>query len=743
VVGSYRDVELRRTHPLAKMLGELARTPRCERVLLRGLSREAVAHFLSATASPGSDAARSDPELVDAVFEMTEGNPFFLGEVVRLWESTGGAPRPGAAGQVRIELPQGVREAIGRRLDVLSEDCNRVLRVASVLGRRFRTSVLERVAERPASLLLGDLDEAAAARIVSPVEEAVGVYAFSHLLVQETLYEELTTPERVGLHRRTAQVLEQLHGDESPEHLAELAHHLFQAAPGGDVERAVEACKQAGRQAMRVLAYEEAATHYERALLALDLAAGAGEVERCELLLAQADARDRAAEFEPQRALAQRAFQKARAIGRPDLLARAALAVSGRFDLGPPYAHGRVEIEEALGALGDQHPGLRARLLGRLAVTSPYRDSMETRLELVQQALAAAREIDDPQITVEALAAMGYPVLLGPDHDEKRLEIANEVEALARKIGRRDMLPRVHEDRMRSYLALGDVAAAAREVQASERIAESLRDPANRYFCSFFDVGRAIAEGRFAEAERLIRDAHVLGQRLVRHEQSNALAVDGIFRYQVMQLLRGKGELDRLPSDVDVFSEFSNRFSFPGPAIETLQSVCCLYGDKVEQARAEFERIARKGFSAMPRDEWWLPTLSGLSEIAHVLGDGERAKQLYELLLPFADRNLVHQLMRFYDGSVSRFLGLLAETYGDLDAAAKHLADALEMNDRMGARAHLAWTQLDLGRVLLARGRPEDRQTACDLLDRSLALARDCDAPRIEERATELRAAAT
>jgi tetratricopeptide (TPR) repeat protein len=676
---------------------------------------------------------------VDAVYQMTEGNPFFLGEVVRLWEDEGGPPEAGAAGEVPIALPQGVREAIGRRLDALSDDCNRLLRMASVLGRRFRTSVLERVAERPAPLLLGDLDEAVAARIASPVEGSVGVYAFSHLLVKETLYEELTTPERVALHRRTAQVLEELHGGDSPQYLAELAHHLFQAAAGGEAQRAVTACVAAGRYAMRVLAYEEAAAHYERARLALELTGRVDEVECCELLLAEADARDRAAEFEHQRLVASQAFDKARALGRPDLLGRAALAVSGRFDLGPPYAHGRAEIEEALGALGDAHPGLRSRLLGRLAVTSPHRDSMEMRWKLARQALELAKQSDDAEATIAALAAMGYPALLGPDHDDKRLEIADEVEALALRTGRRDMLPRVHEDRMRSYLAAGDVEAAAREVRDSERIAESLRDPAYRYFCSFFHVTRAIAEGRFGEAEQRIRDAHVLGQRLVRHEQSNALAVDGIFLYQVMQLLRGKAELDRMPSGFDAFAAFLDRFTFPGPAIETLQAVSWIGHGETEKAREEFERIARKGLASIPRDEWWLPTLGGLTEIAHALGDAERARELHALLLPFAGRNLVHQLMRFYDGSVSRFLGLLAETFGDLDAAEHHFASALELNERLGARAHLAWTQLDAARVRLARGRPADRRTASDLLERCQLLAERCEMPRLAERAAGLK----
>jgi len=292
-------------------------------------------------------------------------------------------------------------------------------------------------------------------------------------------------------------------------------------------------------------------------------------------------------------------------------------------------------------------------------------------------------------------------------------------------------------------LLLGPPGSALAQVTAEDlREAESLRDPAYPYFCSFFYVARAIAEGRFTDAERLIRESHQLGQRMVRNEQRSALAIDGIFLYQVMQVLRARGELDRMPSQVDTFGQFQSRFTFPGPCIETLQATGWLHTGSETRAREEYERIAAKGFETIPRDEWWLPTLGGLAELARAFGDAEGARTLHALLLPYADRNLVHQLMRFYDGSVSRFLGLLAETFGDLDSAARHLAAATAQNDRMGARGHLAWTLLDRARVLLARGGADDRELAAELLQRCGALAEDCEIPRLAEQVARLGAGA-
>jgi predicted ATPase len=118
------------------------------------------------------------------------------------------------------------RQSAGR-LDALSKECNRLLSVAAVIGRDFTLSVLERVAESPRTRILELLDEAASARVVNRPAAAPASYGFSHALIRETLYEELTTPVRVRLHRRVAEVLEELHGADAGLHLAEIAHHFF------------------------------------------------------------------------------------------------------------------------------------------------------------------------------------------------------------------------------------------------------------------------------------------------------------------------------------------------------------------------------------------------------------------------------------------------------------------------------------------------------------------------------------
>ena len=158
-----------------------------------------------------------------------------------------------------------MRETIWRRFEPLGALGVELLKASAVIGRDFRIGTLEKVASCERDSLIELLDRARGARLVSDVPGAIGRFRFTHGLIRETLYADLTTAERLRLHRMVGEALESVHGDD-PEHLAELAHHFAEAAPGGDAERAFEYAARAGREAMRVLAYERAAELFELAL---------------------------------------------------------------------------------------------------------------------------------------------------------------------------------------------------------------------------------------------------------------------------------------------------------------------------------------------------------------------------------------------------------------------------------------------------------------------------------------------
>src|SRR6266511_1420484 len=246
IVGTYRDVELGRHHPLARVLGEISGTEGSVRVNLRGLSVDAVERYIGMTAG-----AAPPPGLAEAVQSQTDGNPFFVGEVVRLLASEGHLNDPDTWQGV---IPQGVREVVGRRLDRLSEPTNEALRVAAAIGREFEERLLVAVTDLSSEELMTAAGEAISERLVTDLGE--GRYSFSHALVRDTLYDEASPAQRAALHERIGLALEEICGEEPEARLGELAHHFLSAAPRGDIGRAIDYAERAGAQAMDQLAYE-------------------------------------------------------------------------------------------------------------------------------------------------------------------------------------------------------------------------------------------------------------------------------------------------------------------------------------------------------------------------------------------------------------------------------------------------------------------------------------------------------
>src|SRR5262249_13179494 len=145
----------------------------------------------------------------------------------------------------------------------LSQECNRILVLASVLGREFELPTLASIAQVPEDELFEPLDEAMTARVVADIPSAPGHLRFAHVLIRDTLYDALTTARRVQLHRRVVAALEVLRMGEPESHLAELAHH---AIAGREFARGVDYARRAGDYALAQSGYEEAARLYETAL---------------------------------------------------------------------------------------------------------------------------------------------------------------------------------------------------------------------------------------------------------------------------------------------------------------------------------------------------------------------------------------------------------------------------------------------------------------------------------------------
>ena len=725
VLGTYRDVELRREHPLADTLGALAREGLSQRILLRGLSERDVARFIEITAGI------APPEgLVEAVYRETEGNPFFVNEIVRLLVADGRLERPEEVKSWSVTIPQGVREVVGRRLNHLSKECNGVLTIASVIGREFGLDALERVSDVAGDRLLEALEEAAAARVIAEMPRSVDHYSFTHALIRETLYEELSTARRVRLHRQIGEVLEEIYGADLEPHLPELAYHFSEGAQAGDVDKAIDYATRAGERATALLAYEEAAQHYERALQVLELKVSPDEARRCELLLALGDAQMKAGDRPGGKQTYERAMELARRLGDAERLAEAVLGYAEDFVVGISDEKTVAMLEETLAALPEGDSTLRARAMSRLASELYFSQERQRQKQMSQDAVSMARRVGDPAATAYTLGSRFFSAWF-QEPDTDWLAIATEMLDLAQDAGdtQREMIAR--SLRVGSLLNQGDITSADQEIETYHKLADELRQPAFRWQAAVHVAMRALLDGRFQEVQRLAQQALAIGQRAL---DQNAAQMFGVQTFAVNRELGVVNE-----AAIKAIKNFAEQY----PAVPAWRCALALaYMDtaKAEEARAEFEALAAESFAVFPRDGNLPISFALLAEVCAFLGDTGRAETLYELLMPVAGgRAIVTGQSALYYGSADRPLGLLATTMERWDQAEQHFRKALDMETRMGARPWLAWTQRHYAWMLVARDAEGDHEKALELLAQSLDTAQELGMKLLVESALALK----
>jgi DNA-binding SARP family transcriptional activator len=700
VVGAYRDVDPTPADPLTTVLTELAREPVTRSLALAGLGERDVTRFIELMSGE-----TPSEELVFGICKETEGNPLFVGEIVRLLAAEGSLD----AGAPRIAIPQSVRDVIARRLRHLSEECNRVLVLASVLGREFRLDALARLAGVSEDELLDTLDEAMAARVISNSPGAADQLRFAHVLIRDTLYEGLTTARRVRLHRNAVEALEALYGEDPGGHLAELAHH---AIAGSDFDTGVGYAQRAGDRALELLAYEEAARLYGTALEALDLSRRSDEVARCELLLSLGEAELRAGNAAVAKQVFLDAAEAARKLGLGRELARAAAGYGGRIMYARAGGDDRLVplLEEGIAALGEDDVDLRARLLARLAGALRDERSRDRRDRIAAEAVELARRTGNPAALAYALDGRAAAIM-APDTAAECLALGSELLDLGATIGDPDRVLQGHYHRTIVLVMTGDVAEADSDLGAISRIATELRQPVELWRLSATQAMFALAAGRLDDADELISRAFSLGERA---QPEMAIPIHGLQRHMLCQF---RGNLEEVEPAIHTLAAAYPARPVFRCALAHLQAEL----EQVAGAERALHELARDGFSGLPFDMEWLFAMSLLVETCALLGATQHAPALYDLLAPWAAFN-ASNFLEGIRGSVARYLGILASMLERWDDAARHFQHALEMNERMGARPWLAHTQHDYGRMLSERG---ETKRGSELVDAALDTYRE------------------
>ncbi len=636
--------------------------------------------------------------------------------MVRLLSAEGRLEQLARSASGHVAVPPGVRATLGRRLERLEAGTRALLSVGAVVGPEFDGALLGTIAEQDASALEQGLDEAVREGLLLEVAGAVGRYRFSHDLVRETLYDELSAARRVRLHLRAAEVLEERHAADPGSHLAELAYHFFEGQPpGSDDAPAASYARRAGDEATRSLAFEEAARLYEMALAALERSGTPDPQQKLVLLLALGDVRNASGDVSAGREALLEAAAIAKDLGASRELAEAALGVGGKMAWSRPGFETRLIplLQDALVHLGGADDRLRVRLLTRLACS--WRSSPEKRMDadaLSRQAVELARTLGDADALSYALSGRFWAIWW-PDNPDERLRIATEMFEVARGLGGERML----DARLTLFLIytdFTDMANARRELGEIVRAVTELRQPGQLWLGIANRALMVLMEGDFATAESILAEEKDPGSYFT-------LAHDNVSAARMHRFLlrREQGRLAELEPEMRRSVDDFPWYPFHRCALTLL----LIDLDRRDEARAILEELERDEFAAIYPDNEWLLGMGLASEAAARLGARGACATLYAKLRSHAGHHAIGHTEGSI-GAVDRYLGLLAATLDRYDDAVAHLEDAVHINERMGARPWTAHSRADLAAVLRRRDAPGDAVRASDLEEQALSAAR-------------------
>jgi DNA-binding CsgD family transcriptional regulator len=598
-----------------------------------------------------------------------------------------------------------------------------------VLGERIDPPVLAEVAGRSAAETGATLDRAAALGAVTAVAD-VAELSFAHALVREAVYDELAPSRRMALHGRAARALEGLEqlerSDGAAARAGQIATHWQRSGEPGWAARCVQWARQAARSAAASLAHDEAARFTALALRAAQADAQAGDaqpgVALAELTVDAARAEFAAGHLEASLAHCQAAARLAEAAGRPDLLAAAALVITGLGDPGTTLAVDAL-CTAALDALPAEDTALRARLRARQAISAAEAGAGIRARELSAEALALAERSADPDALLDGIHAR-HLSLSAPQFLAERRELA----ARACEVARRARQPLAelwgHVWLVAAAFQAGDLAAVDEELGRIEQLATSRQHGLAWWHLHRLRATRAALLGDLAGAAAQNDSARDVAVRL------GAFSMLGVCQAFDLQLALLRGTIDRAAGEAGL----AMMRNAPGVLLVRvfIPLTHALLGD-LDLARATFEefRYLPDTLEVGPR---WGPVLTYIGVVAVLLDDGDTAGRVYGQLSGLEPGYLGDGSGAvFCAGSTQRLTADLALASGLVDEAIARYTDAIEMNARIGARPFLALSRLGLARALSAKDGAkdgtEDRGAARALVTRAAAEFRRLDLP--------------
>jgi DNA-binding winged helix-turn-helix (wHTH) protein/tetratricopeptide (TPR) repeat protein len=700
LVLTVRDTQLPKDELTRRSLDYVLGHRDCTRIKLERLSRADVFEY-----SRGLLGTKGD-SWSDAVFEKSEGNPFFMVELLR----------PVADGRARsareLTLSGPVLDIVRQTLQDLGPECRRALSAAAVIGRGFDLGLLAIATQLDPAALLELLEPAMTSDVIVPERDSHTRYRFGHDLIREALYEDLPSMTRARLHLKVAEAQEQRAQDDPSLSMPEIAHHMLAALPAGDVKRAVDYAQRAATIATHVGAYADACRLLRRALDAMQLQPSIDPQISCELLYLLANTERAAGEPAFSTHLDQ-AVALAQRHGFRHILVAAALMVCG-----PPGAiatDGVAEIiEAALAVLPDSAATDRAMLLAHLSWSAPYtweRDKVE---RLLQEARSLAQNASGAAVRTVLRAELYYAG--GPNNVEEVQSICRRMENMvapqqARQRARWSLEPQIA--RIIAHLQQGNVEDAAHETEVFGRAARELRHAELLWHYERMRTVLRMNVGEFAEAREALTELKRRAEQLNLHTRAALERID-------WSELGFKTSIMPNPNVEYVSVLRPSLAQGPLTVAFKLQLLCRL--GLIAEARAALEMISVERIMKLPTSRDYIPTLGHIGFTAAQTGNKELGKAIYELLLPYPHLNVVALSLHTF-GPVGLTLAELASLLGKNEEAIAHYETALAEAERCGLRPVLAIGRQRFAQ-LLSHGDAAARTRASGLLAQCLSEAK-------------------
>ena len=674
VVATCRRPDEAANPTLEGALADLVRVRRVERVRLDGLTPGEVSVLLQHLVG------RAPPGVAEALHRRTDGNPFYVSELVKLIASE--AQLDGLGSALDEVVPATVRDVVAHRVGRLPEETQRLLRLAAVAGPTVALPIVARGAGHDAAGVAELLEPAVRSGLLVELRDAAG-WRFVHPLAQDAVVATLSGAQRARLHAAVAEAIEDVHGADLHAHVEELAHHYVAAVPAGMAAAAFRRSVEAAHSAHERLGYDRAVFHWHRAIEAASAAGRGDELTRYDLSLELATDLRLCGDVDAARVVLEDAIELAERIGSDDRVVRAVIEFGG-VSLWNWRPFGVVDeamverIERLLPTLEDD--ARRAELLGTLAVELYYGPRRAEGEDLAAESVAIARELDNPSLLGRTLNNYLIAAQV-PEREHERLNAANEALSL---VGRglpiqTELIARLHE--VQVALRLGEVSAIDADLDRCEALAVRLSQPIVTGQVLSARAGVAMLRGEWDDAERLSDEASKI---------QAAVTLWGPDYRRIVQLVTIRGAQGRMAEIVDLAVR-SAELDHQEPLRPTAVRAAAEAGDHA----LAHQLMTRWDWSRLPRDWSWEYRMAEWAEVAIRTGQPP-PDVLYNALSPFADRFVVAGTAHSCRGSMHLPLGRLAAATGDVKRAARHLSAAVERNHACGASWWAAQAVSDL-----------------------------------------------